>query len=166
MREKSLRRDRSPGRYPKTSKRTAKPIATTGEIFHYGTMIEPVRDDSGAGGMKLLFWDGKKATISRQIPHDGQIYEAAAIHPTVLRDLTLATKSASSGSARQLLADMSRVLTEYTDFPEHAVTGAARVALATWFLGTQTAPRLSIIGPETLGVSNFFSCCTACVGIP
>lgn len=143
-------------RYTKRSKPTAKLIATTGEIFHDGTMIEPVREDSGAEGLKLLFWNGEKATISRQILYDGRIYEAAAIHSTVLRALTLPTKSTSYGSARQLLTDIARLLTEYTNFPEYAVTAVTRFGLASWFPGTQTAPRLSVLGAETLGGTQLF----------
>jgi len=143
-------------RHTKSSNPTAKLISTAGEIFDDGTMIEPVREDSGVEGSKLLFWDGETSTISRRILHDGRTYEAAAIHSTVLRELTLPTKCASYKSARQLLTDMSRALTEYSGFPEHAAAGAARFALASWLLGTQTAPRLSIFGPETLGGIQFF----------
>lgn len=156
MKKNTLRKGRSLEHSVHASKRRPKPIATMGEIFHDGMMIEPVREDSGAENLKLLFWDGEKAISSQRIFHGGYIYEAAAIHSSVLRDLMLPTQSVPYGSARQLLADISNVLDQYSGFPEYAVAEGSRFILASSFLGAQTAPRLSIFGPETSGGLQFF----------
>ena len=125
------------------------PLPTTGRAFSDGKAIEPVRDSTNPEKLRLLFWDGKKASIGSKIICDGQSYEPAPIHPTILRALTLPTGIVPCGSPRNLLADISKVVTEYTGFPENSVAAISRWMMSNWFPELQPAPGLSLIGPDT-----------------
>lgn len=138
------------------AERTAKAIKTTGEIFQDGTMIEPVGENANPKSLNLLFWDGRHSTIDKRIFHDGRIYEAAAIDPTILRAATLPTKSAPYGSVRQLLTAISALILRYSGFPERHVKVIGRFVLSSWFIDAIAAPRISIIGPDTLGGTQLF----------
>ena len=127
------------------------PIYTTGEFFTDGCIIEPVRDAADADRLTLLFWDGARSTVGPRVEHAGRIYEPAPIEPSVLRALTLPRNTAPYGSARELLAAISRVVPEYTGLAEQSVAKVGRVVLGSWLLGgTPTAPRLSLVGPDTI----------------
>jgi len=125
------------------------PLPTTGKIFTNGKAIEPLRESANANRLSLLFWDGVKATIAPMIIYDGKYYEPAPIDPTILHALTLPTEIAPYGSPRRLLADISKIISQYTRLPDNSVVASSRWAVSSWFSEMQPAPGLSIVGPDT-----------------
>ena len=78
------------------------PMATAGEVFADGAMIELV------GGVhfarpQLMFWDGSRETIGPIVEHDGQRYTPALIESSILQDLTLPMCCSSHGTTREFL---------------------------------------------------------------
>ena len=70
-----------------TSAAVGCPIATAGEVFADGAMIELV------GGVHptqplLMLWDGSTEIIGPVVEYDGQLYTSALIESTILRELT------------------------------------------------------------------------------
>jgi hypothetical protein len=131
-------------------------LATTGEIFANGKVIEPLRDVTVQERLRLLFWSGLKSTLSSEVEYGGRVYKPATINPTVLQALMLPTKMASSGSAHKLLSDISKVMMEFTGFPENTVAAASHWVLGTWFPELRPAVGLSLLGPETVAGVQLF----------
>jgi hypothetical protein len=126
-------------------------IATSGEFFPDGHVIEPVRAISNVQELALLVWDGKRVTIALRAELDGRTYLPARMDPTILRELRFPKTSAPYGSAKQLLSEMSALVTEYTGLSENFVVAVSRFALCSWFASVlPTAPWLSIVGKNVV----------------
>jgi hypothetical protein len=132
------------------------PLPTAGKIFANGKAIEPLRDIVNPERLRLLWWDGAKATIGSQVECDGQKYAPAPIDPTILQALTLPTGIAACGSPGHLLTDIAKLATDFTSFPENSVAAASRWVLSSWFPEKQPAPGLSLIGPDTTAGTQLF----------
>jgi hypothetical protein len=125
--------------------------ATTGEVLENLGMIEIVRDITRTDGLHLLHWDGRKASVVPHLELNGQIFQAAAIDPTVLRAMPLPTQIKPCGSVRQLLDDISRLLTVFAAMDEHFARVVGRFMLSSWVIeALPAAPSLRVVGPETI----------------
>jgi hypothetical protein len=63
-----------------------RPIATAGEIFADGAMIELIGGELSAHP-QLMLWDGSKEIIGPVVEHDGKLYEPAEIGSSILQQL-------------------------------------------------------------------------------
>ena len=131
----------------KVSAPVAIPIATFGEVFD-GAMIELIRDIT-TDTLRLLLWDGAKETIGLIVKYKGRFYEPAAISRSLLRGMTLPTHSSPHGTARALLADISKLAADFILLPEKFASLIGRFVLSSWRLeAAQIAPALAIAGPD------------------
>jgi hypothetical protein len=123
-------------------------VFTTGEYFSDGAAIELVRDESD--NIALLYWDGHRMNTSSQVDHANRVYRPAALDQTVAHALRIPRGSTPFGTAKQLVQQISCVLTRYTALPDNLVTALTRFVLATWFVPSlPAAPWLSIRGRNT-----------------
>jgi hypothetical protein len=81
------------------------PIATAGEVFADGAMIELI------GGVHpsqplLMLWDGSTEIIRPVVEYDCQLYSPALIESSILRELTLPTSCSPHGTTREFLAEI------------------------------------------------------------
>lgn len=67
------------------------PIATAGEVFADGAMIELVGGAHPTQTLSML-WNGSTEVIGRVVEYDGQLYTPAPIESSILRELTLPTR--------------------------------------------------------------------------
>jgi hypothetical protein len=125
-------------------------------VLANGVAIEPLRDNTNADRLSLLFWDGKKATIHSKITYGDQSFEPAPIEPTLLKALTLPRRVVSCASPRGLLTDIAKLTTEYTGFAENSVAALSRWQLSTWFPEMRPAPGLALVGPDTTAARQQF----------
>ncbi len=124
-------------------------IATAGEVFPDGGMIELVRDAAEPERAALLLWDGAKETIGPLVEHKGRFYEPLPINRSLLRQLTLPTYSRPHGSARALLWEGCKLVKDFVGLPEKLVGLVGRFALVSSIVGAvQVAPALAITGPD------------------
>lgn len=131
----------------KASAPVAIPIATFGEVFD-GAMIELMRDIT-TDTLRLLLSDGAKETIGSIVKYKGRFYEPAAISRSLLRGMTLPTHGSPHGTARALLADISKLVADFILLPEKFASLIGRFVLSGWRLeAAQIAPALAIAGPD------------------
>jgi hypothetical protein len=128
-------------------------IATTGIVFGNGSkMIEVISDSGTHKGLGLAFWDGKKVTTGARFTHMGEVYEPATIDPGMLQAMRFPKITACVESPSKLLGDLSATIQRYSGLSEGSATLVAHFPPASWLIdATSTAPRLSIVGAETVG---------------
>jgi hypothetical protein len=144
---------------PKYRKKTCvdrKTVYTYGEFFADGSAIELVKHPTEAEELTLVHYDGGRSTLCRSVQRDDRVYVPAILDPTILRVLKFPTKGDLHDTSRQLLADISGILRQYSGLREPFISVAGRFVLATWLYGAIAAPRLSLVGPETTGGTNLF----------
>jgi hypothetical protein len=115
---------------PKATQREA--IATAGEVFPDGKMLELIRPDPGAGELRLLSWDGKNATVGKQFKVNGKIYRPASLNRTSLSALRLPANAAPYGTTRDLFNGLCALFAEYADIPENDVWQVAYLILGSF----------------------------------
>ena len=126
-----------------------KRIASTGEIFGDGSMIELVSGPSETDGPSLLFWDGDRPVIAPRIEHGDFIYEALDLPPSLYRAIRLPSHCDDYGSARGLFASITDLFKHRLDLPERESGLLACFTIASWLADRlPTAPLLMISGPE------------------
>ncbi len=132
-----------------TAATITRPIATTGEVFADGSMIELI---GGAhdGNPALMLWDGAKETVGARVEHHGQLYEPAPINSSVLQDLVLPTHCCPHGGTRKLLAETCKLIANLVGLQEKPASLASRIVLCSALIDAlPVAPALMIVGPDT-----------------
>lgn len=130
-------------------------IATTGEVFEDGSMIELVRDVTDRDRLQLLFWDGSKVAVVPRVDRNGRVFEPAAVDPTVLHAMSLPSKYEACGSVRQLLEDIARIFAVHAALEEPLARIVGRFVLSTHIIeGLPIAPSFRIVGSDTIASSQ------------
>jgi hypothetical protein len=125
------------------------PMATYGELFADGAMIELIADVHN-GNPALMLWDGAKETIGARVEHHGQMYEPAPIKASVLQELILPTHCCPHGTTREFLAETCKLLANYAGLQEKSASLVGRFVLCSALLdAVSVAPSLTIVGPDT-----------------
>jgi hypothetical protein len=125
-------------------------VATFGEVFPGGAFLELVRR-TGLASPQLLLWDSREQARGDVVQYRGQDYIPRAFHETILRRLNLPTNVGSFGSVRELLAEICKLVHQFSRLPEPLSALVGRCVLATWLVeATPTAPRILIDGPDTI----------------
>jgi hypothetical protein len=146
----NLRRNPEDTRSATASPQQGKCVATTGEIFEDGTMLEVVSATNDHKQLNFAFWDGQKQTVSPRLERTGYIYEPAT-DPRTLEPQTLPKGVAPVESTKKLVGDVSTVIRRYSGLAEGFATLVALFVLSTWVIdAVPTAPWLSILGMETI----------------
>ena len=131
-----------------TSAAVGCPIATAGEVFADGAMIELV------GGVhpahpQVMLWDGSKEIIAPVVEHDGQQYEPAPIESSILQQLTLPTRCCAHGTTRAFLTEICNLVANLVGLDEKAASLVARIVLCSALVdAVSVAPALVIVGPD------------------
>jgi hypothetical protein len=126
------------------------PIATTGELFTDGSMIELISGDNG-GNPHLMLWNGTNESTGSFIEYGGLKYEAAQFPRSVLRELALPTKCCPHGTTHELLARICELVEKFVGLPSRSASLVGRFALCSWLVeSVQIAPALVLVGPDTL----------------
>ncbi len=129
-------------------------IISAGEKFPDGAMIELVSSSSGRNKPDLLLWDGNTATIGSRVEHDGRIYEALELPPSLYRATRLPSQCSDYVSARDLHAALTDLFQQHLHLPEREVNLTACFAICSCLADRlPIAPSLVISGPdEDLGI--------------
>ncbi len=84
-------RSEQPHNDPQERIRRNSPIATAGEVFPNGVILELVWGSTQAARLNLLAWDGTNAKLEPRAEHGDQVYVPPAPDPTILNALELPT---------------------------------------------------------------------------
>jgi hypothetical protein len=123
------------------------PIATDGEVFLDGSMIEIISVQNGTPN--LMLWDGVKEIVGPSVEHRGQIYEPAPIHSSVLQEFTLPTQCRPHGSTHEFLAHTCGLIANLAGIQEKSASLIARFVLSSALVeAAPVAPTLIIVGPD------------------
>src|SRR5882762_1568045 len=146
----NLRRNQDDALAAAASPQQARCVATTGEIFEDGTILEVVSDTNDYKQLDVAFWNGQKQTVSSRWERKGYIY-APATDPRMLRPHKFPKGAAPVESIKKLVGDVSTVIRRYSGLAESFATLVTFFVLATWVIDAiPTAPWLSILGMETI----------------
>ena len=138
-------------------------VATAGESFP-NAMIELVADPSDPSRLKLLLWDGAKATIAPRIKYGRRTYEPVALDPTVVCGVRWPTRCSDYGSTRELFDRILSLVTKNIGIAEQSARLLAYFIFSTWFPDRLTvAPGLAIVGSAVGEAISFSGSCTAFV---
>jgi hypothetical protein len=125
-------------------------IASAGERLADGAIVEPVQAEPGSERLRLLLWNGTKSEIGVEVKHGGRTYIPAAIDPTLLRAMMLPSQRSKPEEVRQLVTDISTVVSQYTNVGENFVAALSRFVLSTWVVQSlPVAPWFAVVGPES-----------------
>jgi len=137
-------------------------IISAGEIFADGAMLELISGSSALYKPDVLLWNGRKATVGPRVEHDGCIYEAPELAPSLYRATRLPSRCTSYDSARSLFAAVTDLFKRHFDLPERESSLLACFSISTWLADRlPTAPSLTISGPDEkvgIDVLRLLSC--------
>jgi hypothetical protein len=133
------------------------PIATAGEVFADGAMIELIGGERSAHP-QLMLWDGSKEIIGPVVEHDGKLYEPAEIGSSILQQLMLPTRCYPHGTTREFLTEICKLIENLVGLDEKSASLAARNVLCSAVVDTvSVAPAIVISGPDTARANRFVS---------
>jgi len=123
-------------------------IATGGEVFDDGTLIELVEDLSQPSGLGLLKWDGRRAVTSPRIVHARKAYVPLPLDPTIRRALRLPSTSSDFVSTAALFDELLAVATKFTDLAQPFCELLVSFVIASWLADRLPQPiNLSLWSP-------------------
>jgi hypothetical protein len=112
----------------------------------------------------LVFWDGHRTTIRRQIQHGGVTYEAPELEPSVARAIWLPSSVTDVGSSDNLFAELANIFEEYLGIEPEMARGLSGWNATTWLADfLPNPPALAIWAPDMSTAMIFFDLlrCTA-----
>jgi hypothetical protein len=146
-----------PNKNSAASAAVAEPIATAGEVFADGAMIELIAGERPARPL-LMMWDGSKEIIGPVVERDGKLYKPAEIGSSVLQQLTLPTRCHPHGTTREFLTEICKLMANLVGLGEKSASLAARIVLCSAIVdAVSVAPALVIAGPDTARASRLMS---------
>jgi hypothetical protein len=155
--KKELQRNMKPNEHTATAAVVGCPIATAGEVFVDGAMIELV------GGVhpahpQLMLWDGSKEIVAPVVEYNGQWYEPAEIESSVLQHLALPTRCCPHGTTREFLMETCTLIANLVALDEKSAFLAARIVLCSAIIdAVSVAPVLVVAGPDTARANRLVS---------
>lgn len=129
-------------------------IFSAGEKFADGAMSELVSSSSGRNKPDLLLWDGNTAVVGPRVQHDGRIYEAPELPPSLYRATRLPSHCSDYVSARDLHAALTDLFRQHFHLPEREANLSACFPIGSSLADClPIAPSLVISGcDEGLGI--------------
>jgi hypothetical protein len=139
-----------------TSKKHLAQTLTAGEVFPDGSLLEIVRNLSGAERPALLYWDGHHATVAPEIEIDGRHYAPLKIDRGLWQHLHLPSKFVVCGSTAELFDRVRSLITKYSGLTDGYAELLTYFVFASYFVDClQIGPCVVLhgcAGAEAVGV--------------
>jgi hypothetical protein len=119
-------------------------VETAGEIFDDGTALELVVPGD-VPRLKLLWWDGARATIQDNLVRHEKIYQVVDVVASIWNAIRFASNAADYGSVAELFARVRTILAHYLGLPDADAALLGAWLATTWFADV-------LFGPPTLMV--------------
>jgi hypothetical protein len=142
------KRSRATG--PESSGGKSRVRVTYGEVLPGSTVIELVAS-AHRDGVDLLYWDGKESVIVPQIEHDGVIYQAPDLHPTIRQAIWFPGGAADYGTTGALFQGVAGLFPQYLGFSEDSAALSTIWILSSWLPEHFPAPPTLCIGGPNMG---------------
>jgi hypothetical protein len=140
-----------------TTEVAACPIATVGEVFTDGAIIELVAGVNPEYP-QLMLSDGSTEITGTVVEYRGQQYEPAKIEGSILRQLTLPARCCPHGNTREFLMEICKLVTTLVGVDERTASLVARIVLCSAIIdAVPIAPALLITGPDSAGANRLVS---------
>ena len=122
-------------------------IATSGEVFEDGSLIELVRLQDGEVALMLL--SGEKEIVGAFVHHRGRRYQPSVPSRSLARDVVLPTHCRSHGTTRDFLAYTCNLIAKFVGIDGKSAELVARVVLCGAVVeAVSVAPTVTIVGPD------------------
>ena len=125
------------------------PLATAGEAFPDGTIIEIVSGPGGTNRPNLLLWNGAVGTIASRLKYGEHTYVAPEIAPSLYYAIRLPTKSMDYGSLEDLFSGIAELFKNYLRLSDRQSRLLTAFSLSTWL-----ADRLPIAPGVVISASD------------
>ena len=140
-----------------TTEVAARPIATVGEVFTDGAIIELVAGVNPEYP-QLMLSDGSTEITGTVVEYRGQQYEPAKIEGSILRQLTLPVRCCPHGNTREFLMEIRKLVRTLVGVDERTASLVARIVLCSAIIdAVPIAPALLITGPDSAGANRLVS---------
>ncbi len=128
---------------------------TAGEVLLDGHLIELLADPADRKKLRLLHWDGKKATVGHRVEHGGCVYQACEVESGTLQAIRLPTQAKAHVSSGELLKGVADLFRRHLNVPQADADLLAFFSMSTWVTDCfATAPGLLISGPDINQAAN------------
>jgi len=114
-------------------------IVTMGELFRDGSAIDQLR------GGRLILWHEGQGHVGQTAEYGGRTYAGAIIDPNLERVLHLPAGTESFGRTEDLITDLRKAYTTYTELEEESASLLAMGSLASWT--SECLPGAIVINP-------------------
>lgn len=108
------------------------PVATVGESFADGTVVDLIREDQTSTKMGLIVWDGSAASHAARVEKNGATYIPLAVSSDVLRATQFPSGTQSYGTTRQLFDEISTLIAR-TNISPRDTRLVPYFVIADWF---------------------------------
>jgi len=123
---------------------------TYGEVWSGGPLIELVAS-THRNAVDLLFWDGKEPLIASEINHDGVVYQAPALHPSIRQGVWFPSGAAEYGTVGALFWKIGPLFCQHVGFPEDSAAFATVWIFSSWFPEHFYAPPTLCVNSSNMG---------------
>ena len=131
-------------------------VVTSGEIFPDGKVIDLVAS-ADVRRPRLLFWDGKRASVAPRIQHGGIVYEAPELHPSIGRAIRFPSGARPCSSTSELFAEVADLLERYLGVNHEMAHELSLWNGSTWLSDVlPSPPALVISGPAMAHAMTLF----------
>ena len=121
------------------SKNKNRTCYTYGEVLPDGSIIDLVLASHG-NGIELRYWDREKSVISGEIEHDGVVYRAPTLHPSILQAVAFPAGLREYRSESALFDEVCNLFSRFLGLPTQFAILATAWVFSTWLPELFVAP--------------------------
>jgi hypothetical protein len=123
-------------------------IQTAGEIFPDGVALELLRDQSDPKHLRVLAWREETLEAGLRVSHDGRVYQAIHVDPSVAGAMCFPSSVAAPETTRTLFDAVHGLFTRALVQSEPTVTVLTVAIFASWLSGLHpVAPLFYVVAP-------------------
>lgn len=117
-----------------------------------GSFIELIKDSAVSTRIRFLVWKNGRESIQDSVTENEQIFIPPLLDNNLVKALRLPNRVSPCGEPKDLVHEISTVLSDYVDFPDDQYFLISVFVLSTWFPDLlNIAPYLVISGPTGSG---------------
>jgi hypothetical protein len=138
-----------------TSESGDRTIATSGEMFTDGSLIELVTSADN-GKPALLFWNGKRVCIAQQIDHLRQVYRPLELEVSIRQAMRFPSAARPYASIKALFKEIANLFERYIGLSAPEAAMATAWTATTWFSDCLSSPPTLVVSGPDMGHAVVF----------
>jgi energy-coupling factor transporter ATP-binding protein EcfA2 len=117
-----------------------------------GSLVEWIKDSADSTKIRFLVWKDGRESIQDSVTEHGQIFVPPLSNNNLVKAIRLPTGISPCGEPKDLIREISTVLSDHVDFPDEQYFLISAIVLSIWFPEClNIAPYLVISGPTGSG---------------